>query len=103
MESNCLLPVDIFTTRFLWWPSSTAVMNPDVEGCATSTCQLSRRDLLSGWRAHPSSRFVENAHLALLNCFFDLLNLHLTEAFDLEKCLASCGMDRLQKSHFQPA
>lgn len=47
--------------------------------------------------------FVEKSHLALLNCFFDLLNLHLTEAFDLEKCLASCGMDRLQKSHFQPA
>lgn len=78
-------------------------MNPDVEGWTIPTCQLSGRDLLAGWLAHPRKVFMERAHLALLNRFFDLLNLHLTEAFDLEKCLASCGMDRLQQSHFQPA
>ena len=45
---------------------------------------------------------MDKAHLALLNRFLDLLNLHLTEAFDLEKRFASCRMDRLQQFQFHP-
>lgn len=75
-------------------------MNPDVEGWTTPICQLSWRNLLGGWLAHPRRLYVEKAHLTLLNRFLDLLNLNLTEAFDLEKRFASCGMDRLQQCHF---
>ena len=32
IKSNCLLPVEILTTRFLTCPSSTAVMKPELVG-----------------------------------------------------------------------
>ncbi len=36
------------------------------------------------------------AYLALLDCFLNLLDLHLAETFDLEQSLAGCSMDRLR-------
>lgn len=36
------------------------------------------------------------ANLALLDCFLNLLDLHLAEAFNLEQSLAGCSMDGLR-------
>ena len=49
-----------------------------------------------------SEDYVCAPHLQLLNRLFDLLNLDLAEAFDLEKSLASCGVNRLLSIVCQP-
>lgn len=40
-------------------------------------------------------------YLELLNCLFDLFNLDLAEAFDLEESLPSCGVNRLFPNVYQ--
>ena len=86
MESSCLLPVDIFTTRFLTWPSSIAVINPEVDGYTMNSSQSAsvvQRFCFRIFISEAEEQEEKVAYLALLDGFLDLFNLHFTETFDL--------------------
>lgn len=61
-------------------------------------CGLS---LIGNFQKMADEQRENEAYLTLLDCFLDFLDFDFTEAFDLEKCLAGCTMNRLRHSYFQ--
>ena len=93
IESSCLLPVEILTTRFLRCPSSIAVMKPVVVGCHGSALAYA----CDKCGVNSGIRTGRKAYLAFSNRLLDLLYFHLAEPLDFEKRAASCSMHGLER------
>lgn len=71
-------------------------MKPDAEGWfKTAGQQISGQSLSYGIAKIKAGSEYIATYLQLRNSLFDLLDLHLAEAFDLEKRLACGSVDRL--------